>query len=140
MKIKQCNRNPYFMADLAYDGEFSDGGHFELRIPEKDVEEFATKLLQAYKDDKDRKVKVIPPHVHILKKVIFFTMGVLLKTNNMKISQVIKKLQEIQKEKGDVEVLAVFDTYGEGEWVSLEEDGISFDRFNEGKNIVYIGW
>ena len=58
----------------------------------------------------------------------------------MKISEVIKKLQEIQEEKGDVEVLAVFDTYGEGEWVSLEEDGISFDRFNEGKNIVYIGW
>ena len=58
----------------------------------------------------------------------------------MKISEVIKKLQEIQKEHGDVEVLAVFDTYGEGEWVSLEEDGISFDRFNEGKNIVYIGW
>ena len=58
----------------------------------------------------------------------------------MKISQVIEKLQEIQKEKGDVEVLAVFDTYGEGEWVSLEEDGISFDRFNAGKNIIYIGW
>ena len=58
----------------------------------------------------------------------------------MKISEVIKKLQEIQEEKGDVEVLAVFDTYGEGEWVSLEEDGISFDRFDEGKNIVYIGW
>ena len=58
----------------------------------------------------------------------------------MKISEVINKLQEIQKEHGDVEVVSVFDTYGEGEWVSLEEDGISFDRFNEGKNIVYIGW
>ena len=58
----------------------------------------------------------------------------------MKISEVIKKLQEIQKEHGDIEVLAMEDTYGEGEWVSLEEDGISFDRFNEGKNIVYIGW
>ena len=58
----------------------------------------------------------------------------------MKISELIKKLQEIQKEKGDVEVLAISDTYGEGEWVSLEEDGISFDRFDEGKNIVYIGW
>ena len=58
----------------------------------------------------------------------------------MVISELIEKLQEIQKEHGDVEVLAVFDTYGEGEWVSLEEDGISFDRFNEGKNIVYIGW
>ena len=58
----------------------------------------------------------------------------------MKISEVINKLQEIQEEKGDVEVLAVFDTYGEGEWVSLEEDGISFDRFNEGENVLYIGW
>ena len=58
----------------------------------------------------------------------------------MKISELIKKLQEIQKEKGDVEVLAVFDTYGTGEWAPLEDSGISFDRFNEGKNIVYIGW
>ena len=58
----------------------------------------------------------------------------------MKISEVIKKLQEIQKGHGDIEVLALENTYGEGEWVSLEEDGISFDRFNEGKNIVYIGW
>ena len=58
----------------------------------------------------------------------------------MKISELIKELQKVQEEKGDVEVLAVFDTYGEGEWVSLEEDGISFDRFKEGKNIVYIGW
>ena len=58
----------------------------------------------------------------------------------MKISELIKKLQEIQKEKGDVEVLAISDTYGTGEWVPLEDDGIIFDRFNEGKNIVYIGW
>ena len=55
----------------------------------------------------------------------------------MVISELIKKVQE---EHGDIEVLAISDTYGEGEWVSLEEDGISFDRFNEGKNIVYIGW
>ena len=34
---------------------------------------------------------------------MFFTMGVLLKTNNMKISELIKKLQEIQKEDGDIE-------------------------------------
>ena len=69
-------------------------------------------------------------------------MEVLLKTNSMKmkISELIKKLQEIQKGHGDIEVLALENTYGEGEWVSLEEDGISFDRFNEGKNIVYIGW
>ena len=59
---------------------------------------------------------------------------------NMKISEVINKLQEIQKEHGDVEVVSVFDTYGTGEFVPLEEDGISFDRFNEGENIVYIGW
>ena len=58
----------------------------------------------------------------------------------MKISEVIKKLQEIQKVHGDIEVLALENTYGEGEFVSLEDSGISFDRFNEGKNIVYIGW
>ena len=58
----------------------------------------------------------------------------------MKISELIKELRQVQREHGDIEVLAISDTYGEGEWVSLEEDGISFDRFNEGKNIVYIGW
>ena len=58
----------------------------------------------------------------------------------MKISELIKELQEIQEEHGDIEVLALENTYGEGEFVPLEEDGISFDRFNEGKNILYIGW
>ena len=58
----------------------------------------------------------------------------------MKISEVIKKLQEVQNGHGDIEVLAIEDTYGEGEFVPLEDSGISFDRFNEGKNIVYIGW
>ena len=62
------------------------------------------------------------------------------KISNMKISALIEELIEIRKVHGDIEVLAISDTYGEGEWVSLEEDGISFDRFNEGKNIVYIGW
>ena len=58
----------------------------------------------------------------------------------MLISELIKKLQEIQKEKGDVEVLAIENTCGEGEWVSLEDSGVSFDRYNEGKNVLYIGW
>ena len=58
----------------------------------------------------------------------------------MKISEVIKKLQEIQKKHGDIEVLALEDAYGEGEFVPLEDSGVSFDRFNEGKNILYIGW
>ena len=58
----------------------------------------------------------------------------------MKISEVINKLQEIQNEHGDTEVLALENTYGEGEFVPLEDSGVSFDRFNEGKNIVYIGW
>ena len=58
----------------------------------------------------------------------------------MKISELIEKLIEIQKEHGDIEVLALENTYGEGEWVSLEDSGVSFDRFNEVKNIVYIGW
>ena len=58
----------------------------------------------------------------------------------MVISELIEKLQKVQEEHGDIEVLAIEDTYGEGEWVSLEDSGVSFDRFNEGKNIVYIGW
>ena len=58
----------------------------------------------------------------------------------MKISEVIKKLQEVQNGHGDIEVLAIEDTYGEGEFAPLEDSGISFDRFNEGKNIIYIGW
>lgn len=79
MKIEQCNRNPCFLSDFAYDGVFSDGGKFKLRIPEKDVEEFATKLLQAYKDDKNGKVKVIPPHVHITVKGNIFHDGSVIK-------------------------------------------------------------
>ena len=58
----------------------------------------------------------------------------------MKISEVIKKLQEVQKDWGDIEVLALENTWGEGEFVPLEDSGVSFDRFNEGKNIIYIGW
>ena len=58
----------------------------------------------------------------------------------MKISEVISKLQEIQNEHGDIEVLALKNTWGEGEFVPLEDSGVSFDRYNEGKNIVYIGW
>lgn len=58
----------------------------------------------------------------------------------MKISEVIRKLQEIQKKHGDIEVLALENTWGEGEFVPLEDSGVSFDRYNECKNIVYIGW
>ena len=58
----------------------------------------------------------------------------------MKISELIKKLQKVQDEHGDVEVSAIENTWGEGEFVPLEDSGVSFDRFNEGKNIVYIGW
>ena len=59
---------------------------------------------------------------------------------NMKISEVINKLQEIQKEHGDIEVLALENTWGEGEFVPLEDSGVSFDRLNAGKNVLYIGW
>ena len=58
----------------------------------------------------------------------------------MKISEVIKKLQEIRKEHGDVEVLAIENTLGEGDLASLEDSGVIFDRYNDGKNVLYIGW
>ena len=49
----------------------------------------------------------------------------------MKISEVIRKLQEIQNEHGDIEVLALENTLGESEWVSLEDSGVSFDRYSQ---------
>lgn len=58
----------------------------------------------------------------------------------MVISELIKKLQYVQEKYGDVEILTIFNTYGTGEWESLEDSGVSFDRFNEGKNVLYIGW
>lgn len=63
MEIKQCNRNPFFLADFAYDGTFSDGEGFCLRIPEKDVVPFAEALLKAYADDKNGDVRVTMPYV-----------------------------------------------------------------------------
>ena len=58
----------------------------------------------------------------------------------MVISELIEKLQEIQKEKGDIEVFVMSNTYDTGELAPLEEDGLSFDETNEGKYTLYIGW
>ena len=57
----------------------------------------------------------------------------------MKISELIKKLQEIQKEHGDIEVLAM-SVACDYDYTSLDEDGINYDRFNKGENFLYIGW
>ena len=56
----------------------------------------------------------------------------------MKISEVIKKLQELQNEHGDVEVLAVYDDLGTDVFLPLEDGRISFDSSDDGK--LYIGW
>lgn len=61
MEIKQCNRNPFFLADFAYDGTFSDGEGFCLRIPERDVIPFAEALLKAYVDDMNGEVVITMP-------------------------------------------------------------------------------
>ena len=47
------------------------------------------------------------------------------------------ELQEARKQRGDVKVLVMDNTYGTGDFVLLEEDGI---RFNKGKKLLYIGW
>ena len=57
----------------------------------------------------------------------------------MVISELIKKLQEIQKEHGDIEVLAM-SVACDYDYTSLDEDGINYDRFNKGENFLYIGW
>ena len=82
----------------------------------------------------------IPPRIAIYSLMIGCVIVKQVKISDMKISELIKKLQEVQKEHGDIEILALENTWGEGEFVPLEDSGISFDRFNEGKNIVYIGW
>ena len=41
--------------------------------------------------------------------------------SDMKISELIKKIQKVQEEHGDVEVLAIENTCGEGDWASLED-------------------
>ena len=51
--------------------------------------------------------------------------------SKMKISELIKELQKVQEEHGDVEVLAIENTWGEGEWASLEDSGVSFDRYSQ---------
>ena len=63
MRVDQCNRNPFFLADFAYDGIFSDGEKFSLRIPEEDVVEFANTLLKAYRDDMTGKTRVAPAYI-----------------------------------------------------------------------------
>ena len=58
----------------------------------------------------------------------------------MTIAELIEKLQKVRKQRGNVEVFAMDNTYGTfgtGDFVPLEEDGI---RFNKGKKLLYIGW
>ena len=52
--------------------------------------------------------------------------------SDMKISELIKKLQKVQEEHGDVEVLAIENTWGEGDWASLEDSGVIFYRYKKG--------
>lgn len=83
MEIKQCNRNPFFLADFAYDGVFSDGNKFCLRIPEKDVVPFAEALLKAYADDKNGDVVVTIPHSEYIDgKMVWVHPKVERKTKN----------------------------------------------------------
>ena len=65
----------------------------------------------------------------LLRMVTFFMMEVLLKTNNMKISELIKKLQEIQKEDGDLDVRVVHDGF---------EESIGKMEFYTDRHILYI--
>lgn len=75
MEIKQCNRNPLFLPDFAYDGKFSDGNEFCLRIPEKDVIPFAEALLNAYADDMNGDVVAKMPHITYINGKPVFVYG-----------------------------------------------------------------
>lgn len=84
MEIKQCNRNPFFLADFAYDGKFSDGNEFSLRIPEKDVVSFAEALLKAYADDMNGDVVVTMPHITYIDGKPVFVDGKVERINKKK--------------------------------------------------------
>ena len=62
-------------------------------------------------------------------------MGVLLKTNNMKISEVINKLQELKKEHGDIEVMAYTDADCHGYYDTFIEDNVCYDKSD---NVILI--
>lgn len=84
MTIQQCNRNPFFLADFAYDGTFSDGEKFCLRIPERDVVPFAEALLKAYADDKNGDVVVKMPHITYIDGKPVFVDGKVERINKKK--------------------------------------------------------
>ena len=75
MKVEKCHRNPLFIGDFAYDGEFSDGNPFSLRIPEDDIVEFAQTLLNAYNKDKNGEVKITFPAIAITEDGLKFIKG-----------------------------------------------------------------
>lgn len=84
MEIKQCNRNPFFLLDFAYDGVFSDGNEFCLRIPEQDVVPFAEALLKAYAEDKNGDVVVTMPHITYIGGKPVFVEGKVKRVNKNK--------------------------------------------------------
>lgn len=84
MEIKQCNRNPFFLPDFAYDGVFSDGNEFGLRIPEKDVIPFAEALLKAYADDMNGDVMVTMPYIKYEDGHAIFVEGKVERVNKKK--------------------------------------------------------
>ena len=62
-------------------------------------------------------------------------MEVLLKTNNMKISEVINKLQELKDEHGDIEVMAYTDADCHGYYDTFIEDNVCYDKSD---NVILI--
>ena len=55
----------------------------------------------------------------------------------MKISEVINKLQEIQKEHGDMEVVTYYDPYGSGYDIALTNKHITVIEENDELKIGY---
>lgn len=55
----------------------------------------------------------------------------------MTISELIKELQEVQKEHGDIESKAPYLKFLTGGFIPIEDDGITFDKFMNGERIIY---
>lgn len=71
----------------------------------------------------------------LLEKIEFFMMGALLKTNSMKISELIERLQELQEEHGDIEVQAYTDNDCHGYYDTFSRENVCYEKID---NVVLI--
>ena len=77
----------------------------------------------------------IPPRIAIYSLMIGCVIVKQVKISDMKISELIKKLQELKKEHGDIEVMAYTDADCHGYYDTFIEDNVCYDKSD---NVILI--